>query len=80
MYSVPESEEEVMKMPESKFKLGDRVKGKFTGATGIVIGITFYMHGPIVYAVQPIQTVNGSPVSTFQCNEFYMENDEECQN
>jgi len=62
-----------MKKPESKFNFGDKVIGKITKATGVVISIIFSLNGSVVYVIQPEILVNGSPVNPFQVNEFYLE-------
>ena len=80
MYSMPESEEEEMKMPESKYNLGDKVKEQITGCIGVVIAVCFWIDGSISYTVQPTQLFNGSPAKLFEMEEeFLLEKDERCQ-
>lgn len=56
------------------FKLADKVRGKFTGATGTVVAITYWIDGSISYTVQPKRLTNGgSPVNIFTVREYYLE-------
>jgi len=49
-------------MGKKKIKLGDRVKDTLSGFTGVVIGITKYLHGCTVCGVKPPGLHNGKPI------------------
>ena len=49
----------------SRIALGDRVKDKISGLSGICIGITDWIYGCRRVSVQPEQSKDGVPVASF---------------
>ena len=62
-----------MKKPESKFNLGDKVKGKITRYEGTIVTILFFLNGSISYEVQAPELVNGAVVASECAPEYYWE-------
>lgn len=56
-------------MKSVKVKLGDKVKCKVTGFTGIVIGKTDYLYGCTRLGVQAKADKDGKIPDTFWCDE-----------
>lgn len=45
-------------------RLGDRVKDKITGFTGVVVGITSWLNGCVRVGIQGASLKNGIPLGT----------------
>jgi hypothetical protein len=50
-------------------ELGDRVKDKISGLSGIAVGITNYLYGCRRISVQPEQAKDGKPAEWFTVDE-----------
>lgn len=56
-------------MEKFKFDLGDKVKDKVTGYTGIIIGQTRWLYGCTRYTIQAQELKDGKPVEAISCDE-----------
>ena len=54
-------------------KLGDKVKDKITGLTGIAIGITNWLYGCRRITIQPQESKDGKPADAFTVDEPQLE-------
>lgn len=50
-------------------ELGDRVKDKITGVTGIAVGSTLWLNGCVRYAIQPEKLHEGKALDYHWCDE-----------
>ncbi len=52
-------------MTASSVRIGDRVKDKITGITGIVIGYHYWLYGCERVTIQPEEAKDGKPAESF---------------
>lgn len=58
---------------KKSIELGDRVKDKITGISGIAIGVTEWLYGCRRIVIQPEEIMDGKPVDSFSIDEPQLE-------
>lgn len=61
------------KVTVMRANLGDKVRDKVTGLSGIVIGRTEWLYGCVRCIVQPQELKDGRPVDNYQVDEPQLE-------
>ena len=56
-----------------RIELGDRVKDRITGLTGIAIARTEWLYGCVRYSVQPEETKDGKPADCYVVDAHQLE-------
>lgn len=58
---------------EMKMKLGDTLRDKITGFTGVAVSVHEYLHGCRRFSLQPTDLRDGKPVETHSFDEPQLE-------
>ncbi|MEN6474373.1 MAG: hypothetical protein ABFD81_10190 [Syntrophaceae bacterium] len=58
---------------KESIELGDRVKDKISGISGIAVGVTEWLYGCRRFVLQPEETKDGRPVESFSLDEPQLE-------